>query len=510
MVEQVPPQFFRGFCSSYKKAFTMAHLKQTLFSLFTLATIAAGLGLASSPASAGFQFTPATKAGAPAAAGTAAPDNGPLMPMLAPDKVETDPLNQMPTPPLPSLPGDPTGSGDLANNPKTAPILKAPEAAPVTKYSSTFPEAIGFGSDLPLALGLRQIVPPEYAYAFDPGVNQGAKISWNGGKPWDIALNEALKPLGYSATVEGTTVHISSGAPSPLTAATPPAAPMTTVHAGADLRRVPPALTTNTPVATPAVEQSAVSGSKSMREVYVRRNNDTNDIEERAPGKPEELKSSKGVVLSPTDDREKPGFWERANPVNWVNDSDPAFSTAPAPPTADARPVARMSDNDARLAAGNTAASVSADTQVPNAPDAVADETPVPANAPIMLTRGPGDISKEALPVGPSSGSMLQQADTAPSGEVLNTGAVMKWEAKKGDSLKTVLQQWSEKAKVQLYWVPAQDYKLPKPISMTGNYTDAVADILGAYGETGSRPVGRLHPNLPNGPSVLIIEPASS
>lgn len=487
----------------------MAHLKQALFSIFTVTAIVTGFGLTSSQAYAGFQFTPAAKPMVAAPATSALPDNGPLMPMVAPDKVDTDTLNQMPTPPLPAMPADPMASGDVA----------APKPVPVIKSTSAYPDAIGFGSDLPLALGLRQIVPPQYAYSFDTGVDQGAKISWNGGKPWDIALNEALKPLGYSATVEDNTVHVSSGAPAPVQHSAaipapraPEAQPMMTARAG-DIPHPPLSPANDVPAAAPA------DSGKAVREVYVRRNG-ANDVEERAPGKPEDLNAQKSITLTPEKNSEK-SFWQRVNPENWGTDSaDNTAGTSapdtPAPPMAAVRapepagPVARMSDNDAKLAADN--ANNVSNSYVPNGPDAMTDAAPAPSpEAPVMLTRGPGEVSKDVAPVSAPPGSLVEQAaPAAPAGDILNNGAVTKWEAKKGDSLKTVLQQWSGKSNVQLYWVPAQDYKLPESINMTGNYTDAVADLLGTYGDKGSRPVGRLHPNLPNGPSVLIIEPASS
>ncbi len=69
----------------------------------------------------------------------------------------------------------------------------------------------GFGSDLPLALALGQIVPSDYAYSFAAGVNPGARISWNGGgKQWGEVLNEALAPLGYGLKIRGKQVVITA------------------------------------------------------------------------------------------------------------------------------------------------------------------------------------------------------------------------------------------------------------------------------------------------------------
>ena len=65
----------------------------------------------------------------------------------------------------------------------------------------TFDVIEGFGSDMPLALALRQIVPPQYAFSFGDGVNAGMRISWQGGNPWNQVLSDALAPHGVATSV---------------------------------------------------------------------------------------------------------------------------------------------------------------------------------------------------------------------------------------------------------------------------------------------------------------------
>lgn len=505
----------------------MAH-QFSLIRVSTLAVMIAGFGYFSTPANAGFEWKPSPKAGTAITAPAATPDMPPLPPMPS-EQVDSNVLMQMPTPPLPSLPSPP----DLAHD---APAHAMPPVMPVTSPSraaNALPEAIGFGSDLPLALGMRQIVPAQYAYSFAPGIDQGAKISWNGGKPWNESLNDALKPLGYKAIVDGTTVRVLSGdaaAPAPVVAASvetiepafsAPVAPPMALRAGGDMPRPP-----LSPAEAPASVSVANPEAKAVHEVYVRRNPAAPDSAPKAPAKSEVVSDKKEVA--PSNEGEKSGFWNRVNPMNWQKDADnkPSpyminrtageVSTAketPPPPSygamTDAAPMARMSDNDARVDA--TKEPIGAKARVPHGPDDVADvvaqpETAAPNSGPVLLTRGPGEVV--AAPAPAAGKDSVFSNNAAPS--AINNASVASWEAKQGDSLKAILQTWSEQAQVQLYWVPAQDYKLPKAIHVQGNYTDAVADALGAYGDKGARPVGRLHPNLPNGPSVLIIEPASS
>ncbi len=41
---------------------------------------------------------------------------------------------------------------------------------------------------------------------------------------------------------------------------------------------------------------------------------------------------------------------------------------------------------------------------------------------------------------------------------------------------------------------------------MHGTFPDAVTTLLTAYNDAAPRPVGKLHPNLPAGPSVLVVQ----
>ena len=72
----------------------------------------------------------------------------------------------------------------------------------------------GFGSDMPLALALSQIVPAQYAYSFGAGVNPGVSVSWDGGKPWNEVLTDALAPHGLSYTLKNQKIILNLNAPS--------------------------------------------------------------------------------------------------------------------------------------------------------------------------------------------------------------------------------------------------------------------------------------------------------
>lgn len=69
--------------------------------------------------------------------------------------------------------------------------------------TETFDVIEGFGTDIPLALALRQIVPAQYAFSFGTDVNPGTTISWTGGQPWNSVLEMALTPRNIAFKLEG-------------------------------------------------------------------------------------------------------------------------------------------------------------------------------------------------------------------------------------------------------------------------------------------------------------------
>jgi len=79
----------------------------------------------------------------------------------------------------------------------------APAPAPTTDGARSVE---GFGSGVPLALALRQVVPPDYAFSFDPGMHaqMGKPVSWDGaGRPWPVVAGGKLAPPGPSVRIRG-------------------------------------------------------------------------------------------------------------------------------------------------------------------------------------------------------------------------------------------------------------------------------------------------------------------
>lgn len=236
-----------------------------------------------------------------------------------------------------------------------------------SEQPSGFAEAVGFGRDLPLALAVSQIVPPDYAFSFDQSVSPGESISWEGGKPWDQALNDALRPVGASARID-----------------------------------------------TAKKEITIVSGS------------------------------SGGVV--------------------------PAAYTAPAPQVQAPRPP------------------VVASAPVQQPAYAPAPVAPMPVAAPVQ----------EIAP--------LMAAPPVAIPTVLDTKATNVWQAERGMTLRKILEDWSMRAGVELFWSSDYDYPVSSSVRISGTFEDAVQTLLNGLRDAQPRPIGRLHPNLPDGPSVLVVE----
>ena len=66
----------------------------------------------------------------------------------------------------------------------------------------------GFAKQVPLAVALRQILPPGYGFSVDPDVDLGVLISFQGGKPWRDTLKDALEPAGLAMHEDGQMVTV--------------------------------------------------------------------------------------------------------------------------------------------------------------------------------------------------------------------------------------------------------------------------------------------------------------
>lgn len=252
-----------------------------------------------------------------------------------------------------------------------APAPEMPAMDMTSPASAAEPVLEGFGKEIPLALALRDIVPPQYAYSFVDTAYAGLIVSWKGGKPWLDVLNEALAQHRLAAAISGRAVVIGS----------------------------PETATVSTEDQQPPIEQPA-------------------------------------------------------NPVSLANPEIPAEA---GPADMIAPPLVENENSEQ-----------------------VSQELPI-----AQLEEKPGE-KDTGIPV-------MSEVDTGV------------WVARPGYTLRQVMKRWGKTANVEVEWNSPYDYPINNAFSFKGSYEDAVSSLLGQYSRETPRPRGRLYPNLPKGPSVLMI-----
>lgn len=80
------------------------------------------------------------------------------------------------------------------------------------------------------------------------------------------------------------------------------------------------------------------------------------------------------------------------------------------------------------------------------------------------------------------------------------------WSAPANATLRRVIDTWAAEANVQLHWTAEYDYPLQAAVNIRGTFVEAVEVLLNGLRDAQPRPVARLHPNLPDGPPVLVLE----
>lgn len=369
-----------------------------------------------------------------------------------------------------------------------APAVAAPTVAPVAQEvlrpvtralaqdGRHFAVTEGFGSDVPLALALQQIVPADYSYGFATGVNPAIRISWDGGQPWNEVLQGALDAHDLAADITGQAVIIRTGRPltvpvaravsaAPVVPAAPQRAPVHTPlpldaeqALGAPVSVLPPAGADSGAVAGDSTTAGPMTGSAVM---------DDSVTENAVTGG------------SLEDGQSYPRRDRAAARERMMNDA--AFRVRGAEPAA----------HDPEAARQDTA--IGDDLTRPPTVSFVDEAAPMP------------------LMTGPARGrtSYMQLTGLEDGGGAkMDPYEIRYWQAAPGESLRAVMQKWASDAGVQLFWAQGPDYSLPAAVQMHGTFQGAVTHVLGAFDGMKPRPQGQLHPNMPAGPAVLIIDHA--
>ncbi|HEY0901184.1 MAG TPA: TcpQ domain-containing protein [Micavibrio sp.] len=462
-------------------------MKNTKMFMWHLMMAAALPALFTTPAQAGFEWSPPPAA--PAISSAQSTDALPPVSASPAGNVEATELMPIPGTTEVRPPADINADMNAAPLSPALPVIEResqalpkPDMDRMTPPVATGPFAVaqGFGADIPLALALGQIVPAEYAYSFASNVNPGLKISWDGGKPWNIVLNEALAVHDLRADIAGTAVIVRKG----VAAAAAQPAPESQQGAALDMNAAAAPLQMS--ASDPVVPPTASGGEGSAN--YPRRH---------AAKQPGFFQS----IFTP---EEQKGNQAPRPPL----DQQPAEGPVATGNASDGKVMVRNEVSAEELGAMNAAPAEAA------ALEPAALEPAAPAMAPLDTNIG-GPVPLNTQKISYADEELRQHSDILPDRAPAELSATMAafdpfkvsfWQADNNANLRDTLTAWSQKAGVEVIWDSGYDYKLPGSIAMHGTFPDAVARVFELYGKVEPRPQGKLHPNLPKGPSVLLVE----
>ena len=157
----------------------------------------------------------------------------------------------------------------------------------------------------------------------------------------------------------------------------------------------------------------------------------------------------------------------------------------------------------------------------------MAQNAPMPIMEPSVMTPMPQGYNQPSYPsvipapvaYAPAYGMPCLTGAAAPQGPIvrhataakaLSMNEIRNWTAPRGAELLSVLTQWTDNAGGTLYWKATASYIIPDDIRLSGTFAEAVGAVLSAFDASTPRPVGKLHPNAPKGPAVLVIEDSSN
>lgn len=141
----------------------------------------------------------------------------------------------------------------------------------------------------------------------------------------------------------------------------------------------------------------------------------------------------------------------------------------------------------------------SAPAAAPVAPPTMVAKRPETAPAPVA--------TEEPLPLVATQDATVEPAPTEARRPMaaMDMKASRKWQARPGTTLRQTLEAWTKDSNVELNWSTPYDYPINNAFYFEGEFPQALDSLLSSYGGENPSPKGRLYPNLPEGPSVLMI-----
>lgn len=315
-----------------------------------------------------------------------------------------------------------------AQQAETAPAVIETAAPAAENYEI----AVGFGKEMPLALAVQQIIPVGYAYSFSKSVNPGQAVSWNGGRTWNVVLQETLEPLGLEARISGNTIVI-------VQEISPLAAMATNV---AQQPESISAENTQTETVQVAADVNAVSAIEPA-----------SGVEGAEKTAPRLLDTS----IMPAEQQVKIDGTAVQNTATRHTISDPGESPSQQP-QAEVIPLSPKSE----VTAEGVAAPIEATT---------ASLQPKANDVLVIVPEIKTEEERISAPVDMNAGQS--------------------WTASKGESVKKVLYSWGRKANMEVIWEAAYDYTLEQDFMVSGSLKQAVSELVQSASAQGSAPTVR-------------------
>jgi hypothetical protein len=313
----------------------------------------------------------------------------------------------------------------------------------------------GFGTEMPLAIALQQVVPTGYDLSFAAGVNKNTAVSWEGGKPWKQVLAEMLSARQLGFRLEDNVVAIDH-----LTGKTQ-ASPV------AEEKLLPPVSLTKPELAA----TSAV--------------NKPEEKEKTAAAPVDSIVSRRNSITARRD--------SDADHYSWLERFRDRFGFKKQGQNKEAVPAAVVEEKAVtdKTAEDKVAEEKAVETKISSRRNKSVETLPALEVAP----------PPAAVPLGAAAKSATEKHAAAAIAEAAPKPV---WLAPKDKTLKDVLSDWSKTAGVELYWSTDYDYRLNGNIAYSGTFDEAVGQLLGGFTEIRPQPYGQLHQVL-DGSKVLVV-----
>ncbi len=408
-------------------------------------------------------------------------------------------------------------------------VVEAPKEVIHWNTPESFDVIEGFGADMPLALALRQIVPPSYAFSFGEGVNPGTKISWDGGKPWNTVLTDALSPLSIDFKIHGKRLLLNrvavKAAPAPVSedasAMQESAEPVEIIEPQeeASLEDV-----IDDVIKAETVEQASETEEKAMDDsVPAEKAEDTAviDITDAANNAPEIAHQQEESINAPAPEIIAE---DASESMEKLEESVTTSSEEGIQPVEIIEgQVNEIPSPDAEALSEAIEAPVE-ETVVPRKavldPGQVESQQPEAQStpeAPAFLDEKKNELEKEAKSASENAvievasvdpiasldaGTQESGEDSSPAEELeqivpssapeahlssyRNTPSneVKVWDVKSGARLQDVLEQWAQDENIQVLWNASQDYEVNTTLFINGTFENAIEVLLSKGVET--------------------------